>query len=142
VIRDGWYETGDVAYLDSDGFIHITGRQSRFSKIGGEMVPHIQIEETIMKIIGVQDGGEGGGPQAVVTAVPDAKRGERLIVLHTKLPVTPGEIIKKLQAEGLPNLYLPSEDSFLEVEQIPVLGTGKLDLRMMQQIAKQNFTAS
>jgi len=142
VIRDGWYETGDVAYLDSEGFIHITGRQSRFSKIGGEMVPHIQIEETIMKIIGVQDGGEGGGPQAVVTAVPDAKRGERLIVLHTKLPVTPGEIIKKLQAEGLPNLYLPSEDSFLEVEQIPVLGTGKLDLRMMQQIAKQNFTAS
>jgi len=145
VIRDGWYETGDVAFLDAEGFIHITGRQSRFSKIGGEMVPHIQIEETISKILGVKNDGENGetnGAQAVVTAVPDSKRGERLIVLHTKLPMTPGEIIKRLQAEGLPNLYLPSEDSFLEVEQIPVLGTGKLDLRGMQQVAKQHFTAS
>lgn len=145
VIRDGWYETGDVAFLDAEGFIHITGRQSRFSKIGGEMVPHIQIEETISKILGVNSEGENGetnGAQAVVTAVPDPKRGERLIVLHTKLPMTPGEIIKRLQAEGLPNLYLPSEDSFLEVEQIPVLGTGKLDLRGMQQVAKQHFTAS
>ena len=47
VIRDGWYVTGDVAMIDEDGFIKITGRESRFSKIGGEMVPHIQIEETL-----------------------------------------------------------------------------------------------
>ena len=142
VLKDGWYETGDVAFLDSEGFIHITGRQSRFSKIGGEMVPHIQIEETIGKILGVSGDGDETGPQAVITAVPDPKRGERLIVLHTKLPITAGEIIKRLQAEGLPNLYLPSEDSFLEVEQIPVLGTGKLDLRGMQQLAKQHFSVS
>lgn len=142
VLKDGWYETGDVAFLDPDGFIHITGRQSRFSKIGGEMVPHIQIEETISKILGVSGEGDENGPQAVITAVPDPKRGERLIVLHTKLPIAAGEIIKRLQAEGLPNLYLPSEDSFLEVEQIPVLGTGKLDLRGMQQLAKQHFSVS
>lgn len=142
VLKDGWYETGDVAFLDPEGFIHITGRQSRFSKIGGEMVPHIQIEETIGKILGVSGEGDENGPQAVITAVPDSKRGERLIVLHTKLPMTAGEIIKRLQAEGLPNLYLPSEDSFLEVEQIPVLGTGKLDLRGMQQLAQQHFSVS
>jgi acyl-[acyl-carrier-protein]-phospholipid O-acyltransferase / long-chain-fatty-acid--[acyl-carrier-protein] ligase len=142
VLKDGWYETGDVAFLDPEGFIHITGRQSRFSKIGGEMVPHIQIEETIGKILGVSGEGDETGPQAVITAVPDPKRGERLIVLHTKLPMSAGEIIKRLQAEGLPNLYLPSEDSFLEVEQIPVLGTGKLDLRGMQQLAKQHFSVS
>ncbi len=70
VIRDGWYETGDVAFIDANGFIHITGRQSRFSKIGGEMVPHIQIEETIHKILGI---GEDGKVPAVVTAVPDSK---------------------------------------------------------------------
>jgi acyl-[acyl-carrier-protein]-phospholipid O-acyltransferase/long-chain-fatty-acid--[acyl-carrier-protein] ligase len=74
--------------------------------------------------------------------VPDPKRGERLIVLHTKLSMTPGEITKRLQAEGLPNLYIPSEDSFFEVEQIPVLGTGKLDLRGMQQLAKERATVS
>jgi len=142
VLKDGWYETGDVAFLDPEGFIHITGRQSRFSKIGGEMVPHIQIEETITKILGVQGDSESNGPQAVITAVPDPKRGERLIVLHTKLPMTPGDITKRLQAEGLPNLYIPSEDSFFEVDQIPILGTGKLDLRGKQQLAKEKANAS
>ncbi len=119
VIRDGWYETGDVAFIDSDNFIHITGRQSRFSKIGGEMVPHIQIEETIHKLVGI---GEDGKVPAVVTAVPDAKRGERLIVLHTGLNMPISDLLKGLSQEGLPNLYLPSEDSFVQVPEIPVLG--------------------
>ncbi len=136
VIRDGWYVTGDVAKLDSEGFIHITGRQSRFSKIGGEMVPHIQIEETIQAVLGSDS---DGMISAVVTAVPDEKRGERLVVLHTPLSMTPGEILKKLSEAGLPNLYLPSEDSFVQIEAIPVLGTGKLDLKAMQQIALEKL---
>ncbi len=78
---------------------------------------------------------------AVVTAVPDEKRGERLIVLHTPLSMTPGEIIKKLSEAGLPNLYLPSEDSFIQVDAIPVLGTGKLDLKAMQQLALEKIGA-
>ncbi len=136
VIRDGWYETGDVAFIDANGFIHITGRQSRFSKIGGEMVPHIQIEETIHKILGI---GDDGKVPAVVTAVPDSKRGERLVVLHTGMSMTVSELLKKMSAEGLPNLFLPSEDSFLQVPEIPVLGTGKLDLKGMQQVALAKF---
>ncbi len=136
VIRDGWYETGDVAYLDEDGFIFITGRQSRFSKIGGEMVPHIQIEETIARVLNNED---EDILRAVVTAVPDEKKGERLIVLHTELPLAPSEITKRLAAEGLPNLYIPSEDSFLQVPEIPVLGSGKLDLKAMQQLAAEHF---
>lgn len=137
VIKDGWYETGDIAFLDQDGFIHITGRLSRFSKIGGEMVPHIQIEETIHQILGL---GEEGKVPAVVTAVPDAKKGERLIVLHLPMEKTPAEVIKRLSQAGLPNLYLPSEDSFLEVAEIPVLGTGKLDLKGMQRVAQEHFS--
>jgi acyl-[acyl-carrier-protein]-phospholipid O-acyltransferase/long-chain-fatty-acid--[acyl-carrier-protein] ligase len=86
VIRDGWYVTGDVAQIDEDGFITITGRESRFSKIGGEMVPHIQIEEIINRhLADAQD----DRLMAAVTAVPDARKGERLVVLHLPVHQTP-----------------------------------------------------
>lgn len=133
VLKDSWYDTGDVGFIDDDGFLFITGRQSRFSKIGGEMVPHIQIEEAINEIIGESEDALSVG----VTSVPDEKKGERIIVLHTKLSKTPSEIVKGLSAKGLPNLFLPSEDSFIEVDAIPLLGTGKLDLRGLQQLAKE-----
>jgi len=132
VLKDGWYETGDIGYIDDDGFLFITGRLSRFSKIGGEMVPHIQIEEAIQEIVGESEDVLNIG----VTSVADEKKGERIIVLHTKLSKTPNEIVKGLSAKGFPNLFLPSEDSFIEVEAIPLLGTGKLDLRGLQQLAK------
>ncbi len=136
VMHDDWYRTGDMAFLDQDGFIHITGRLSRFSKIGGEMVPHIQIEETIEQILGAS---EDGALQVAVTAVPCEKRGERLIVLYRDLPVTVAELIAKMSAAGLPNLYLPSQDSFLQVDEIPVLGSGKLDLKRLREVALQAY---
>jgi acyl-[acyl-carrier-protein]-phospholipid O-acyltransferase/long-chain-fatty-acid--[acyl-carrier-protein] ligase len=139
VIQDGWYTTGDVAMIDEDGFICITGRQSRFSKIGGEMVPHIRIEEALNELIGDD---EEAGLKAVVTAVPDAKKGERLVVLHTALEKTPGELRKALSDHGLPNIYIPSEDSFRQVDEIPLLGTGKLDLNGLKQTALKIFGAS
>ena len=130
--KDGWYQTGDIAFIDDDGFIHITGRESRFSKIGGEMVPHIKIEEELEKLVGSTDDGK---PQVAVTAVPDEKKGERLIVLHTKLDKTPDELRKGLTAAGLPNLFIPGADSFIEVEELPILGTGKLDLKGIKALA-------
>ncbi len=133
VLKDSWYETGDIGYIDDDGFVFITGRQSRFSKIGGEMVPHIQIEEAIIEIVGESEDVLNIG----VTSIPDEKKGERIIVLHTKLTKSPSEIVKGLTAKGFPNLFLPSEDSFIQVEAIPLLGTGKLDLRGLQQLAKE-----
>jgi len=75
VIRDGWYVTGDVARMDEEGFIMITDRLSRFSKIAGEMVPHIKVETKIHEVLGVSE------QTCVVTSVPDDKRGERLVVL-------------------------------------------------------------
>jgi acyl-[acyl-carrier-protein]-phospholipid O-acyltransferase/long-chain-fatty-acid--[acyl-carrier-protein] ligase len=136
VIRDGWYVTGDIAIIDRQGFIQITGRLSRFSKIGGEMVPHLNLEEAIQRFV---QSPEDEIVRAVVTAVPDEKRGERLIVVHTKLDKTPRQICDHLATLGLPNLWLPSPDSFLEVEQIPVLGTGKLDLKGLSDLALKHF---
>ena len=132
VLKDGWYITGDLGYIDDDGFVFVTGRQSRFSKIGGEMVPHIQIEEAITQFVGDNE----GQISVAVTSVPDEKKGERLIVLHTEISKTPAEITKALSEIGLPNLFIPSQDSFIKVEAIPILGTGKLDLRGLQQMAK------
>ncbi len=136
VIQDGWYKTGDIAQLDEDGFIRITGRESRFSKIGGEMVPHIRIEEVLNDAIGLD---EEIGIQAVVTAIPDARKGERLIVIHTPINKTPDELRKALAAEGLPNIFIPSPDSFHPVESLPILGSGKLDLKGIKQIALEQF---
>jgi acyl-[acyl-carrier-protein]-phospholipid O-acyltransferase/long-chain-fatty-acid--[acyl-carrier-protein] ligase len=132
VIRDGWYMTGDIAVLDEDGFIKITGRESRFSKIGGEMVPHILVEEHLNKIIGVN---EEEGLKAIVTAVPDAKKGERLVVIHTAISQSPDALQQALMAAGLPNIYIPSPDSYFQVESLPILGSGKLDLKAVRQLA-------
>lgn len=139
VLSDGyWYNTGDIAEIDDDGFIKITGRLSRFSKIGGEMVPHIRIEEELAKIVEVP-GSDDAEIKITVTSVPDEKRGERLIVLHKKLSKTVDEILKELGTRDLPNLWIPSADSFLEVEIIPLLGTGKLDLKAVKDRALEAF---
>lgn len=139
-VQCGWYSTGDIANIDDQGFIHITGRLSRFSKIGGEMVPHVKVEEeitnAIAKLSGGSDDEEGEGQMNVcVTAVPDSKKGERLIVLHRKLSVDVEQILAELKHAGLPNLFIPGRDAFIEVEQIPLLGTGKLDLKGAKDLA-------
>ncbi len=127
-MRDGWYVTGDIGRLDADGFVYITDRLSRFSKIGGEMVPHVKIEDSIAALIADQCA-------SVVTAVPDESRGERLVAFYTDPDVTPQELWERLGRSGLPKLWLPKREDLHRVAALPTLGSGKVDLRAVRQMA-------
>jgi acyl-[acyl-carrier-protein]-phospholipid O-acyltransferase/long-chain-fatty-acid--[acyl-carrier-protein] ligase len=129
VLQDGWYVTGDIATEDEDGFLTITDRLSRFSKVGGEMVPHIKIEETLQEIVGANE------QRFVVTGVPDGRKGERLVVLHTLTPEELKAALERLPGSGLPNLWTPRANQFFHVDELPHLGTGKLDLRRAREMA-------
>jgi acyl-[acyl-carrier-protein]-phospholipid O-acyltransferase / long-chain-fatty-acid--[acyl-carrier-protein] ligase len=136
VICDRWYQTGDVVRMDDEGFITIVGRESRFAKIAGEKVPHGRIEEALTELVGVDD---NGGLKAVVTSIPDPVKGERLVVVHTEISQSPRELQQGLAQMGLPNLYIPSTDSYVKVDVLPILGTGKYDLKAIRQIALESL---
>jgi acyl-[acyl-carrier-protein]-phospholipid O-acyltransferase/long-chain-fatty-acid--[acyl-carrier-protein] ligase len=129
VVQGGWYTTGDMAVIDADGFLAITDRLSRFSKIGGEMVPHLKVEEALQNILG------GTELSFAVSGVPDERKGERLVVLHTLAEGKLKEVQSSLSAAGLPNLWIPRPNAFFRVEKIPILGTGKMDLRSVREQA-------
>ena len=128
VIKDGWYVTGDIAVLDEDGFIRITDRLSRFSKIGGEMVPHLRVEEAMLQIPGING--------ANVTAVPDAAKGERLIGFYVADESMAPELVwQGLNSSGLPKIWVPKAADMHRIEELPVLGTGKTDLKRLKVMA-------
>lgn len=130
VIKDGWYVTGDIAKIDEHGFIQIMDRISRFSKIAGEMVPHVKIEDEIMKITGVSE------PFCAVTTVPDERKGEKLVVLCQRI-IDTDWLWKKLNACPLPKLWIPKKEDFYYVDEIPLLGSGKLDLKKIKSMAQE-----
>ena len=128
VLRDGWYVTGDIATIDEAGFVRITDRLSRFSKIAGEMVPHLKIEEQIQTLISDHH-------SCVVASIPDDTKGEKLVAFYTDSEVTPHDLWERLCRTGLPRLWLPKREDLHFIESVPTLGTGKVDLRGVRQLA-------
>ncbi len=131
VLQDGWYNTGDIATIDEDGFVRITDRLSRFSKIGGEMVPHIKIEEKLQELAAATE------QVFVVTAIPDERKGEKLIVLHTMADEPLKEVLARFAEIDLPALWKPRSEQFHRIEAMPYLGTGKLDLRRVKELGSE-----
>lgn len=132
VLQEGWYHTGDVARIDAHGFITITDRLSRFSKIGGEMVPHVAVEEALLRGLGVTE------PVVAVTSLPHEKKGERLVVLYTEGAGNPKSLHQILKESDLPNLWKPAAGDYVAVESIPMLGSGKLDIQGLRRLAAES----
>lgn len=140
--NDGWYITGDIASVEEDGFITITDRLSRFSKIGGEMVPHIKVEEELHELLTATEGGMPATDRVfVVSAVPDERKGERLVVLHTLSDERLAPVVDRLADVNIPALWKPRKDQFFQVDALPYLGTGKLDIRALKAKAAELATA-
>lgn len=134
VIRDGYYKTGDVGYIDERGHLVITGRLSRFAKSGGEMVPLERLEQILHEELPSNDRVCG------VTCVPDTTRGEKVVVLYVRALLDNHGLdirawLKKLSARGVPSLWIPSERDCHPVEELPSLGSGKPDLQALKRMA-------
>ena len=128
VLRDGWFKTGDIGRFDEDGFLYIEGRLSRFSKIGGEMVPHEAIEHKIVDLLGFSGRDER---TIAIVGVQNETKGEALVLLAaTDVDLT--QLRTKLHEAGVPNLWIPKK--IQSVESIPVLASGKLDLKKCKEI--------
>ena len=130
VLADGWFRTGDLARFDEDGFLIIEGRVSRFSKIGGEMVPHETVEASIIECLGLSMEAER---VVAITSVPDEAKGEALVLLSAR-DIEQSDLRERLQKAGVPNLWIPKR--ILRVEKIPMLATGKLDLQGCRKAAE------
>jgi acyl-[acyl-carrier-protein]-phospholipid O-acyltransferase/long-chain-fatty-acid--[acyl-carrier-protein] ligase len=124
-LPDGWYDTGDIVSIDADGFVTVRDRVRRFAKIAGEMIPMAIGEELATEL----------WPKAdhAVVALPDARRGERLLLVTTESGAEVPALLAAARARGVPEIMLPR--AVLTVERMPRLGSGKIDYVAAQRLA-------
>lgn len=123
----GWYDTGDIVEISEEGFVTIKGRAKRFAKIAGEMVSLTAVETFVSGIY--PDEGHA------IVALPDAKKGEQLVLLTTKKGLKRSNLFSPAKEQGISELWVPKE--IVVVDKIPLLGTGKVDYVTAKQIAEK-----
>ena len=128
---DAWFRTGDIGRVDEDGFLYIEGRLSRFSKIGGEMVPHETVEAAINEALGFESESER---KIAIVGVPDDAKGEALILLSAQPDLDASDLRGKLLEKGVAALWIPKV--VVPVPEIPMLASGKLDIKGCETAAK------
>lgn len=126
--HEGWYDTGDIVDIDSDGYIRIQGRAKRFAKIGGEMVSLTVVEELAMRY----------WPEHGHTALiqPDERKGECIILVSECEALTRDSILDKAKQEGIAEIALPKKVIYIDT--IPRLGSGKVDFVTLREWGEQN----
>jgi acyl-[acyl-carrier-protein]-phospholipid O-acyltransferase/long-chain-fatty-acid--[acyl-carrier-protein] ligase len=124
--HNGWYDTGDMGYIDVDGFLWHVGRLRRFVKIGGEMVSLISVEEELVKVL---------PPEIVccVVELPDAVKGAKIIAAINR-PIDERKILRKL-ANQLPAIALPKR--FVVLEDLPKMSSGKTDFKQIKTLVQE-----
>lgn len=127
--EDGWHDTGDIVSFDSQGFITIKGRAKRFAKIGGEMVSLSAVEEIAAQV--------SPSVLSVVVAIPDKRKGERLVLVTTDSSADRARFQAAARARGATELMVPAE--VLHVERVPVLGSGKPDYVATQDLVLKSL---
>ncbi len=123
----GWYDTGDIVSIDAEGFVTIQGRAKRFAKIGGEMVSLTAVEELASRT--------WPDLQHAVVSVPDAQKGEQLILVTTKPAAARQDLSARARADGMTELHVPKR--IVQVEKVPLLGSGKADYPAVQALVEE-----
>jgi len=128
---EGWYDTGDIVTVDTEGFVRISGRAKRFAKIGGEMVSLTALEQLVAR----------AWPDAehAVVSVPDSQKGEQLVLLTTRANAARSELQAQARADGLGELHVPRR--IVVVARLPLLGSGKIDYAAARRLAEEALAA-
>ena len=124
--KDGWYDTGDVALVDQDNYLFIIGRVKRFAKIAGEMISLAQVE-TYPKILWEEN-------NHAICSIGNSVKGEQLILVTDKLDANLSTLLDFMKEENVTNLHFPK--LIKKVKNFPILGSGKIDYKKLQEIAE------
>ncbi|TAL40812.1 MAG: 2-acylglycerophosphoethanolamine acyltransferase [Salinibacterium sp.] len=130
-LDQGWYDTGDIVEIDSEGYVTIVGRAKRFAKVGGEMISLAAVEDKAAEL--------WPGRCHAVVAAADARKGERLVLVTDFAAADRDVLLAHIRRGGGTELMAPKD--ILVVDKLPLLGTGKVDYTGVKALVEGRIAA-